>query len=186
MDPTTWTVWEQLFRSFSEATSSDWTVKVAAAVVAALLIWVAERSWRYFGHLVLPRITEIWRSAGNIKRARSAVSKDGKGIWLADSIPINPPADYERKIRNSKPIICVANLKGGVGKTTTVANLVAHYGIKKNKRVLAIDLEPVRKFLESQESVVILSACARDSRGQACGTLKTGRGTNAKDVIRAT
>ena len=46
--------------------------------------------------------------------------------------------------------------------------------------------EPVRKFLESQESVVILSACARDSRGQACGTLKTGRGTNAKDVIRAT
>jgi chromosome partitioning protein len=37
--------------------------------------------------------------------------------------------------------VVVANLKGGVGKTTTAANLVAHYAIKKRERVLAIDLD---------------------------------------------
>ncbi len=37
-------------------------------------------------------------------------------------------------------VVSVINYKGGVGKTTLSANLVA--GIAKRKRVLAIDLDP--------------------------------------------
>ena len=37
-------------------------------------------------------------------------------------------------------VVSIINYKGGVGKTTLSANLVA--GISKKKRVLAIDLDP--------------------------------------------
>ena len=42
-------------------------------------------------------------------------------------------------------------LKGGVGKTTIAANLIAHYTKKKNQRILAIDLD----FQGSLSSMII-------------------------------
>lgn len=41
-------------------------------------------------------------------------------------------------------VIAVANLKGGVGKTTTVLNLAGFAG-RMGKRVLAIDTDPRRR-----------------------------------------
>jgi chromosome partitioning protein len=90
---------------------------------------------------VWPRLSSLYASIRNVERARIAVSPEGKGLWLAQSIPLKPSSDYAAKSRTSIPIIVVANLKGGVGKTTVSANLVAHYAIKKRERVLAIDLD---------------------------------------------
>lgn len=43
--------------------------------------------------------------------------------------------------RDSIPVLMVANLKGGVGKTTLALNLGAYFAARRNKRVLFIDLD---------------------------------------------
>lgn len=79
-----------------------------------------------------------------IARARSAVSSSGPGLWLA--IPPKPPEIYER-LRSSIPIFTIANLKGGVGKTTIATGLASHFvnpfgkSGRKRERVLLIDLD---------------------------------------------
>lgn len=45
-----------------------------------------------------------------------------------------------RRRQRHKPIIMVANLKGGVGKTTLTANLAAFFS-ERGKRVLLIDCD---------------------------------------------
>lgn len=110
-----------------------WIYGVLGAAVAALLVKITLAAWPH----IYAHFSSVWR----LRRAEQALDEKSPGLWLAPSITIDPPADYERLVAKSKPIIVVANLKGGVGKTTTVANLIGHYGLKKGKRVLAIDMD---------------------------------------------
>ncbi len=121
----------------TDAPGQNWVFAAAVAIVVGFLSWFAKKVafWAF------PRIRLVVRSVQDIERARIAVSSESKGIWLAKSIPPTPPKDYADKLRVSIPIITISNLKGGVGKTTTAANLIAHYANKKQKRVLAIDLD---------------------------------------------
>lgn len=131
------TVVEQLIHGLGGGSFADWTVKVAVGVVLGLLLVSLKKIYRASA----PRLRSLVSSIGNLERARIAVSPEGKGLWLAKTIALEPPVDYAAKIRRSIPILVVGNLKGGVGKTTTAANLIAHYAIQKGKRVLAIDLD---------------------------------------------
>ncbi len=93
-----------------------------------------------------------WRRLGRIenqnKEGAEAIKKlerirrisDGtdESIWsrkLGDG-----KLDYHRALDRSIPILLVANLKGGVGKTTIAANLAAHFA-STGERVLAIDMD---------------------------------------------
>lgn len=128
---------ERLFRSIAESGWEDWAAKVIALAIATLLAWIA--AWLF--NQIYPPVWTFWNSKRQIERALKAIAPDSKGIWLASSIPIDKPVGYSHWFNISKPIIVVANLKGGVGKTTVAANLMAHYAIKKGERVLGIDLD---------------------------------------------
>lgn len=131
------TVVEQLIQFLLGGSFADWTVKVAAAVLLGLAIVGIRKTYR----LAAPWCRSLVQNSKKIKRAMRAVAPDGRGLWLSPAIKLEPPAHYAMGMYQSIPIIVVANLKGGVGKTTLAANLIGHYAIKKQKKVLGIDLD---------------------------------------------
>ena len=75
---------------------------------------------------------------GKLARVRDAFDDDNN-IWLRT--PIIKPPRYSASLQSSIPIVLIANLKGGVGKTTIAANLAVYFERCHNERVLAIDLD---------------------------------------------
>jgi len=104
------------------------TVEILAVLLAPLVMYWLSQFWLW-----------LWgRTArASLKRIRNAVTAD-HGIWLTK--PVSPPAEYALKLRASIPIITLANLKGGVGKTTISANLAGYFAVN-GERVLLIDLD---------------------------------------------
>lgn len=105
--------------------------------------------------LVWPSVTWIWgrflraidflrsrrRALGAVARIECADgAREGRGVW--GLTPITQPENYKSNIRAAR-ILAVANLKGGVGKTTIAANIAAHLAHDEawRKRVLLVDLD---------------------------------------------
>jgi chromosome partitioning protein len=92
-----------------------------------------------------------------LERARDAVATTGPGLWLA--VPPKVCANYH-VIKSSIPIYSVANLKGGVGKTTIALSLASYFANpfgkagRTRERVLLIDLD----FQGSLSSMALTSA----------------------------
>lgn len=97
---------------------------------------------------------------------KSAKLKSVHNVW-------DTPRNYDfethfNQIKNSKPIITVANFKGGVGKTTIAANLAAYFN-SIGKRVLLIDFdyqgtltETIRNSLKAKEPFLSSNALLSD------------------------
>lgn len=163
------TLAERLWQEIINSSFDDWTVKVAALVIATLLA-------PYVGRL----IAWIWRSLAKLgaaqrrlNRAFGAISHTD-GLWLPSTIPISRTPEYEKSLRTSIPIICFANLKGGVGKTTTAANLAAYFGIERSERILLIDLD----YQGSLTAIALGEERAADLMGHS----QLGRGCRAAQL----
>ena len=84
--------------------------------------------------LLKAREAELLKSVNRFEKARKL---DGY-LWQAKAMQKRPK--FRLLIDRKMPIIAVLNLKGGVGKTTTVAQLAAAFA-RQGKRVLCVDLD---------------------------------------------
>jgi chromosome partitioning protein len=103
-----------------------------------------------FWSRVLGKLRDFWNTdiqllkaknaelTGTLNRVRDAFDDDNN-LWLRT--PVIQPQCYHNRLQDSIPVLLVANLKGGVGKTTIAANLATYFEQRKGERVLAIDLD---------------------------------------------
>jgi chromosome partitioning protein len=128
---------------------------VIVEFIAELWQWIIEKSIislvvvptiGYFSLYLVHASLRAWRFIRSRRRALQAVAREagddatceGKGVWL--TAPIEPPPHYWRGVTTSK-VLAIANLKGGVGKTTLAANIGAYLAKDWQKNVLLIDLD---------------------------------------------
>ena len=126
----------------TDAVSCNIVNKIAGALaVSGAVVWaVVKLTWA--------KVLKFNNFLRSRQRALSAVAravtldgpKEGAGIWALQ--PITQPENYKNDLQGAR-ILAVANLKGGVGKTTIAANIAAHLANDRawQKRVLLVDLD---------------------------------------------
>ncbi len=128
---------EQIWINLSER-FGHWAV-LALISVASALAWVLIGYLRRKGQQFLCFVRSRRRTLNAVARERTGDSwREGSGVWLTQ--PILPPDDYKNLLAGFK-VLAIANLKGGVGKTTISANLGACLAADFGMRVLLLDLD---------------------------------------------
>jgi chromosome partitioning protein len=100
---------------------------------------------------IFEKIRDVWNTDIRLLKAKNAeltetlnrvrdAFDDDNNLWLRRPV-MKQPDHYHKRLQDSIPILLVANLKGGVGKTTIAANLAIYFERCKGERVLAIDLD---------------------------------------------
>ena len=90
--------------------------------------------------LLSERDNVVTEREARLAALREAVRCSEAELWLIHAA--KPFPGYYHLIGQRRPLVLtVANLKGGVGKTTLAANLAADFDLSAGKRVLVIDLD---------------------------------------------
>ncbi|MBI1186396.1 MAG: AAA family ATPase [Alphaproteobacteria bacterium] len=148
------------------ALSNEIVISVVAALILTLAA-IAIRPIREFFSRAGTRLRRSWSAEVRLERALEAVNS--RGVWLDDPIEFPESAEqYMLRMRNSIPILTIANLKGGVGKTTIAANLAAHFhNTSSEERLLLIDLDfqgSLSSMLVHREHMLPLAGQSKTAR----------------------
>ena len=98
----------------------------------------------------------------------SELEKDDSDLWMLH--PPKPPDKLAERLKASRTkIVLVGHLKGGVSKTTLLANLAAYFD-RKGKTVLTIDFD-----YQGSLTATLLRAAGKDLSGPYSDILLTGQ-----------
>jgi cellulose biosynthesis protein BcsQ len=123
----------------------DWLYDKAKSA----LVGAAAKDFESKIKILQDEIDQHNKTKAGIESLLTALRNEDRGIW-GTTEPTVPFADYNDRIARlpvrgaakRRPLIMtLLNYKGGVGKTTTVANLGAYFDEQRDKRVLFIDLD---------------------------------------------
>jgi cellulose biosynthesis protein BcsQ len=162
---------DDLLQSASAALEDYWA-EIVAAVIGVFAI--------SFRNAILRHARLLWDSIARIRRVQNAIASDAP--WL-----VKPPRPPEKLQPSNIPILTIANLKGGVGKTTLAANLAGYFaaeGVSRKAgnnsfRVLLIDLD----FQGSLSSMLLDVDDRIPARGSLSGASKLVSGRMSSDAI---
>ena len=132
-----------------------------------------------------PLIAQLQARDAKFREFRDALMGDEAELWRLRR-PV-PPPNFDERMRSSRlKVLMIANLKGGVGKTTLVANLAAYFSLKLSKRVLLIDFDYqgslTRTMLTAANTTLgssILVDALLDGRFKGADIAKAGRDLSA-------
>lgn len=115
----------------------------------------------------------VEREKSKLEQLLTTLRESETGIWA--TFPRDPPfVNFDARMGERKPLVLtVANNKGGVGKTTLVGNLIAHFDTGRRLKVLAIDLDyqgSLSTMLRSEQGN------AKDRKSAVNGLLERGAG----------
>jgi chromosome partitioning protein len=131
-------------------------VGVVVLLIGVIAVLILGLNRRALDIGALEALLEAAASARDAAEAGRAEAEEGRAraraalhqiVEMAEGVtdvwtrpPFEPPADYAARIEESIPVLALANLKGGAGKTTLAANLAAWFDAQ-GERVLLIDLD---------------------------------------------
>lgn len=84
-------------------------------------------------------LEQTMRDIAHVERLRAQLASEASDLWRFHG-PIKDHALHDAIHAHSSPVLVATSMKGGVGKTTLVANLAAYFA-KAGLRVLVIDLD---------------------------------------------
>lgn len=120
--------------------AAGWGLTAILSAVSIILGVFVRSIWGWIRHCV--------RYVFTIERAKKAVARvktpagpaEGPGLWL--TTPIIPPSWYTQQLVSNAKVVCIANLKGGVGKTTLAANIGASLAVRRpDLNIKLVDLD---------------------------------------------
>ncbi len=113
------------------------------------------------------RIFDLEAKLARYSNVVAELEKDDADLWRLH--PPKPPAQLAERLKASRTkIVLVGHLKGGVSKTTLLANLAAYFD-RKNKKVLAIDFD-----YQGSLTATLFKAAGKDLTGPYSDILLRG------------